>query len=213
MRGYENKSIKNVDFKSETRIIKTGFIQYEENVMTICLAAFFSLIFVSKAWANPACAVCTLAVGASLELARQLGVDDCVVGVWAGALLALLGYWLVLWFDKKGWNFYGRNFLLIALSVAMIGFTYVSDMTYTPRPILVFYLDPFLFSVILGALVLVYSSVFYQWMKKKNGGHAHFPFEKVVVPVLALTLLSVYFNYYPISGAAPLADASALYSF
>jgi hypothetical protein len=27
-------------------------------------------------------------------------------------------------------------------------------------------------------------------MKKKNGGHAHFPFEKVVLPVAALALAS-----------------------
>lgn len=151
-----------------------------------------------KALANPACAVCTIAVGASLELARYMGVDDSVVGLWAGALLALIGYWTILWFDKKGWNFKGRNLLLITLSVAMIGFMYISEMTYAPSPILIFYIDPFLFATILGALTLIYSSAFYQWMKKKNGGHAHFPFEKVFIPVAALGLLSVLFYYYPL---------------
>ena len=54
-------------------------------------------------------------------------------------------------------------------------------------------------------------------MKAKNGGHAHFPFEKVVLPVLALALLSVYFNYYPLGEAsnsiADLGDVSDLYQF
>ena len=62
----------------------------------------------------------------------------------------------------------------------------------------------------------VYVSKFYQWMKAKNGGHAHFPFEKVVLPVLALALLSIYFNYYPLSNAnsiADLGDVSDLYQF
>ncbi len=45
-------------------------------------------------------------------------------------------------------------------------------------------------------------------MKAKNGGHAHFPFEKVAVPVLALALLSVYFYYYPLCG-----KAAELYEF
>jgi hypothetical protein len=40
-----------------------------------------------------------------------------------------------------------------------------------------------------------YSSEFYQWMKRHNGGHAHFPFEKVVVPVVALCLTAKYFSY------------------
>lgn len=35
-------------------------------------------------------------------------------------------------------------------------------------------------------------------MKARNGGHAHFPFEKVLVPVVALLLASAYFYYYPL---------------
>jgi len=166
------------------------------------------LLCAAPAWANPACAVCTVAVAASLELARYLGVDDSVVGVWAGGFLTLLGYWMIAWFDKKNWHFPGRDFLLIALSVAMIGFMYVSKMEYTPKVLGIFYLDPFLFSVLVGSVVLVLSNRFYQWMKAKNGGHAHFPFEKVAVPVVALLLVSIYFNYYPI--CRPVAD---LYDF
>lgn len=166
--------------------------------MTLVLFLAFFMLVASPAVANPACAVCTIAVGASLEIARNLGVDDSVVGVWAGAFLVLLGYWAIKWFDKKGWNFKGRDFWLIVISVAMIGFMYISQLKYEPVAILVFYLDPFLFSTLAGALLMVLSADFYQWMKAKNGGHAHFPFEKVVVPVAALALLSAYFYYNPI---------------
>lgn len=183
--------------------------------MPVILGFAIMLALTGKALANPACAVCTVAVGASLEIARRYGVDDAVVGVWAGAMLALLGYWLILWFEKKNWNFAGRNLFLMAISVGSIGFMYV-NMPYRPQPIGIFYLDPLLFSTVLGALTFIYVSRFYQWMKEKNGGHAHFPFEKVVLPVLALTLLSVYFNYYPLSDNAVsgnLLDASGLYEF
>lgn len=158
-------------------------------ILLILLLCLFSV----QAYANPACAVCTVAVGASLEIARRLGVDDGVVGVWAGAFLLLLGYWTLIWMDKKGWHFKGRDFIVLALSVAMILFMYISNLVYTPKAILVFWIDPFLFATICGALVLHYSSAFYQWMKKKNGGHAHFPFEKVFVPVAALVLVSWLF--------------------
>ena len=121
--------------------------------MSLILAFLAAVIYSGKALANPACAVCTVAVGASLEIARKLGVDDSVVGVWAGAFLTLLGFWLIKWFDKKGWNFKGRDFWLIVISVAMIGFVYISEIEYTAKPILIFYLDPFLFSVIIGMLV------------------------------------------------------------
>lgn len=172
-------------------------------VLLICLCAVKSVL------ANPACAVCTVAVGASLELARSLGVDDSVVGVWAGAFLVLLGYWTIKWFDKKNWHFTGRNAVILLLSVAMIGFMYINKMTYNAEVIGIFYLDPFLFSVLVGAAVMILSSDFYQWMKSRNGGHAHFPFEKVFVPVVALLLVSLYFNFYPICGNS----GAELYSF
>ena len=178
-------------------------------LMTLALV----LLLTAPAWANPACAVCTVAVAASLEIAHYLGVDDSVIGVWAGAFLALLGYWMIVWFDKKNWHFPGRDFLLISLSVAMIGFMYVSGfgyeaLSYNPEPILIFFIDPFVFSVILGAVALILANRFYQWMKARNGGHAHFPFEKVAVPVLTLALLSLFFYYYPLCQ-----KASELYSF
>ena len=153
--------------------------------MLFTLFVLFSLCFIKSALANPACAVCTIAVGASLEVARRLGVDDSVVGVWAGGFLVLLGYWTINWFDKKNWHFAYRDAIIIVLSVAMIGFMYLGKLAYHSEVVgFIFYLDPFLYSVIVGAVVFILSSNFYQWMKKKNGGHAHFPFEKVLIPIL-----------------------------
>ena len=170
------------------------------------------LCFISiNAYANPACAVCTVAVGASLEIARRMGVDDSVVGVWSGAFLLLLGYWTIKWFDKKRWFFKGRDFIILASSVAMILFMYIGSLVYTPKAILIFWIDPFLFATICGALVLHYSSEFYQWMKRKNGGHAHFPFEKVAVPVIALCLTAKLFSYIQLCAQNPvLPDLSNL---
>lgn len=157
----------------------------------VLLGAVFYLL---PAYANPACAVCTVGVVVGLEVARNLGVDDGVIAVWAGALLTLIGYWTILWFDKKGWNFKFRNALIMILSLSMIGGVYIKDLPYLPRPILFFYMDPFLFCSLLGAAVLIYSFKLYQWMKAKNGGHAHFPFEKVVLPIAALVLTSYAVN-------------------
>lgn len=179
----------------------------------LILLALILIAFSAPAWANPACAVCTVAVGASLEIARSYGVDDAIVGVWAGAMLVILGYWMLKWMDKKGWFFKGRDFIVLVSSVAMIGFMYIKELVYTPQIIGIFYLDGFLFSVLVGALIMHYSSEFYQWMKAKNGGHAHFPFEKVVVPLVALGLASAYFNYFPLNNVAAEQSAESLYDF
>ena len=160
------------------------------------LSFLFMLFIPIKSFANPACAVCTVAIGATLSIARKLGVPDSVVGLWTGALLALGGYWTILFFDKKKWNFKGRDVLLMFLSLSMIGFIYIKETVYSPQVILyIFYMDPILFSSILGFLLFIYSQKFYQYMKKNNGGHAHFPFEKVVLPLVILTILSIFFNF------------------
>ena len=178
--------------------------------MKCLIMALFALVFnIKNTFANPACAVCTVAVGASLEIARRMGVDDGVVGVWAGAFLLLIGYWTLKWMDNKGLKFRGRDFLVLTSSVLMILFVYISELVYTPKAILIFWIDPFLFATICGALVLHYSSEFYQWMKRKNGGHAHFPFEKVVVPVIALCLIAKLFSYIELCSPA-LPDLSTL---
>ena len=145
----------------------------------------------TAAVANPACPLCTIAIGAGVGVAESLGVPSVVVGIWAGALLTLLGYWMIKFFDKRGWKFWGRDVLLIGVSVAMIGFAYVGDLQYTPQEIWsVIYLDPILFGALLGMVVLIVVEKLYEWMKRKNGGHAHFPFERVVLPVVALALVS-----------------------
>ena len=111
-------------------------------------------------------------------------------------MLTLVGYWTIVLFNKKNWNFKYRDEIIMILSISMIGFMYLGNMFYNPKIILFLYIDPFLLSTIIGSLLLIYSNRFYQWMKAKNNGHAHFPFEKVAVPVLTLIIASVFLNYF-----------------
>lgn len=159
------------------------------------LLLMLSLLSTKGVLANPACAVCTVAVATSLTLAKKLGLDDCVVGVWAGAMLAMLGFWTIRFFEKKNWLFPGYKVILMGLNLAMISFLYIKDLVYSPTVLLGFlYLDSFLFSTLCGALTLILGLNFYQWLKMKNGGHAHFPFEKVVLPIFLVFVVSLVFH-------------------
>lgn len=167
--------------------------------MKYLFAVLFSFL-PQQVFANPACVVCTVAIGGSLSVARKIGVRDEVVGVWAGALMALAGYWSIVWFNKKNWHFAGRDFFLMILSLSLVAGVYVSELAYSPQVILgLLWLDPFLFSYLLGAAIYIYSEKFYDFMKRQNKNHAHFPFEKVVLPVGLLAAASVVLTYYPLS--------------
>ena len=155
-------------------------------------------VFSSIAKANPACPVCTFAIAGSLTLAKIWGIDPNVVALWSGAMLAMLGYWAIRFCDKKGWTFPFYKQILMIISVSMIGFMYIKDLTYSPVVIWGFlYLDYFLFYALFGAFLLMFGVNFYAWMKAKNGGHAHFPFEKVVVPIALLVLANVWIVVFP----------------
>ena len=84
------------------------------------LAFLFGATLTSGAVANPTCAVCTVAIGATLTISRRLGVCDNAVAIWLGAFLVILGYWMIKWFDKKSWHFFGRVMILILLSFSFI---------------------------------------------------------------------------------------------
>ena len=177
-------------------------------------ALFLSLglmfVTLSRAMANPACPVCTVAIVGSLTIARKLGVDDSIVGLWLGALLAMLGYWTIRFLEKRKWTFPGYKLVSMLMWLSSIGFLYIKELTYKPRIILqVFNLDPFLFSTLMGFVALILGVNFYAWMKAKNGGHAHFPFEKVVVPIALLALINVVMVFYPfcLCGEPEISDA------
>ena len=143
---------------------------------------------ISNAFANPACAVCTVAIGATLTISRRLGVCDNAVAVWLGAFLVILGYWAIKWFDKKNWYFFGRDIILMLLSFSMIAGLYISQLKYTPC---YWIIDAFLFWAVIGGIVYVLSQKIYEYMKRHNNNHAHFPFEKVVLAIVMLMITSV----------------------
>ena len=152
------------------------------------LFGLLATLGVSNAFANPACAVCTVAIGATLTISRKLGVCDNSVAVWLGAFLVILGYWAIKWFDKKNWHFFGRNTVLMLLAFSTIGVVYINHLVYTPC---YWIIDAFLFWAIVGGIVYVLSQKLYEYMKKHNNNHAHFPFEKVVIAIAMLMITSV----------------------
>ena len=167
----------------------------EERNMKKLLAFLFGATLTSGAVANPACAVCTVAIGATLTISRRLGVCDNAVAIWLGAFLVILGYWMIKWFDKKNWHFFGRDIILILLSFSIIGGLYINQLHYSPC---YWFIDAFLFWAICGGVIYIISQKLYEFMKRRNNNHAHFPFEKVVLAVGMLLIASILVSKFSI---------------
>ena len=155
---------------------------------------FFFFGILSTTYANPlACPVCAVAIAGGLGISRALGVDDSVVGVWLGAILLALSQWTAYFFEKKNIKNIFVKILCYACWYATIIPLYLG-----PTPKIIFNtnkiigIDGFLLSILAGSLTLFTSVKVYRFMKEKNG-KPHFPYEKVVLPIVSLFVVSFMF--------------------
>ena len=141
------------------------------------------------------CQLCTAAIIGGLGLSRWLKVDDTISGVWIGAFLITIIYYSIRFLESKKIKFVGRNFTiaLIYYLISILPLYYYDIIGHPLNKI--GGVDKFLAGIIAGSIVFTGSVVFYSWLKKKNGGHAHFPMEKVAIPIALLLLTSTIFYF------------------
>lgn len=155
---------------------------------------FFVLISLPKI-SFAFCPVCTVAVGAGVGLCRYLGIDDLISGGWIGGLLMSFTLLTIGWLNKKQIKFLFRKPLVLIFWYA-ITILLLYKLEILGHPANKFLgLDKLLFGMILGGLVFLISFFFNNFLIKNNGGKVFFPFQKVVIPVLFLIILSLIFNF------------------
>ncbi len=137
------------------------------------------------------CPICIVAVGAGLGLSRWLGVDDVVSSLWIGALLASLSWWTVIWLKKKSLNFkYDKFFVPLAYYALAILPLYYYGVAGHPLNI-IFGIDKIIFGIVLGTFVFSLTAWFHEFLRIKNSGKPFFSYQKVVLPVFILLIISL----------------------
>jgi hypothetical protein len=161
---------------------------------------FFIFYFLFPTAAGAVCPVCTVAVVGGIELSRWLGIDDSVTGLWVGGLTVSLILWTLDWFGRKNINFrYQKIITVIGYLVLIIlplyflniiNFSFITISSFCGCG-----LNKMLVGIIAGMIFFYLGAAWYEYLKKKNNGHAHFPFQKVVMPILPLLILSFVFYF------------------
>lgn len=157
-------------------------------------AAFSVLLFASVAHA--VCPVCTIAIGVGLEGARMLGVKDVLTGIWAGGLTMSLIGWTANYMRKHNL----KNPIWYILNV-LVYISLLLGVYFVPfnNPIVKWWdncmwsMDQFLLGILVGSATFIVMELWYLHIKNKNGGHALFPFQKVVMPFSGLLVMTVVF--------------------
>ena len=166
-----------------------------KKIITGLLCVFVGLlVFVGAA--DAVCPVCTIAIGAGLEGMRILGVKDVLTGIWAGGLTVSLIGWTANYMKKHN----VKNVFWYLLNVLVyVGLLFSVYFVPAGNPIVKWWdncmwgMDQFLLGTLVGAITFVLMEMWYQRIKKNNGGHALFPFQKVVMPFGGLLIITSVF--------------------
>lgn len=169
---------------------------------TVGVLSVYSLYtFVHPALSYAVCPICTVAVAGGLGLSRYFGIDDSILGVWSGGLMVSVTLWTLDWLTRKDFGWVKK---INSILLAVLTFLFWVLTTYVPLFELNIIGHPF--NTILGIDKLVFGSIlgfftflFGVWADKKVRevkGKQLFAFQKVVFPVVSLTLLSLVLYFW-----------------
>lgn len=150
--------------------------------------SFFFFVIAKKVEA--VCAICTLSICLGVGLSRWLGIDDAISGLWIGGLIICIIILILNLLDKKKIKFKFRE-----LSVSLLIYSVIVYMLYFQGMIgihgnTLFCVDKLLFGITFGSITLLAGIWAHDFLKKKNNNKIYFNFQKVIIPVSLLILVS-----------------------
>jgi hypothetical protein len=165
----------------------------KNKALLLSAIASSALFFAPKA--SAVCPVCTVAVGAGIGLSRWFGIDDSITGIWLGGFLLSISLWTIDWLDKKKIKFFlKKSLVILAYYLLAIVPLYYSKIIANPLAFVCSCAsDKLILGTIEGTAVFFFAAKLYEFLKQRNNGHAHFPYEKVAFPVAFLLVFTIIF--------------------
>ena len=139
------------------------------------------------------CPVCTVAVAGGVGLSRWLGIDDTISGLWIGGLTLSLAFLALSWLKRKKIKFPLEGFFVFAVSylITFSSLYFAKFIGYSCQRL--WGLDKLVLGIIFGSIGFGFGVCSDYFLRSKNKGRVYFPFQKVILPVSSLIILSVVF--------------------
>ena len=176
----------------------------------ITLLIFSALILLSGIIPVMAhCPLCTAAAGTGVAIARNYGVDDSIVGLMLGALIASSGLWISNLLRKKNIKFPLQEAVLVIVSFLLLVIPLYYKQFYTPFEMVKsmpghhgmtglgvlglaeFGVDKLLFGTILGTLAIWFTFKLSDSIKESRGKRL-FPYQGLAFMLIALVILTLF---------------------
>jgi len=160
------------------------------------------------AFVSANCPVCIITVGGGLLIAEKLGIDPLLISIWISGLNSALAYWMADGLSKKLKSKSDqplRSYAIFCVtkggSLSTVFYLFTLFYLYLTKqigaPLHRFWeIDKTVFGLTLGMLVFILSNYFDKFLRQKNNGKVYFPYQKVILPFLALLLGTLGFKLF-----------------
>lgn len=139
------------------------------------------------------CPVCTVAVIGGLGISRWLKIDDVISGIWIGGLIISSGLWLASFMDKKNWKIpFKEIFSILIFCLFVILPLYWGKIIGSTNNSF-WGIDKILLGIIIGSITFYSGVLTDKLLRKINKNKIYFYYQKVIVPVLYLSIISYVF--------------------
>lgn len=164
--------------------------------MKYFLVIISGVIFFAKQ-ALAVCPICTAAVASGVGFSRYLGIDDLISGLWIGGLTVSVIIWTIEWLQRKKWIFryYKSVTVLGYYALIFLSLYYANGKTFGHPANALAGVDKLWLGTIVGSFVFWAGAEWYFYLKAKNNNRAHFPFQKVAMPIVPLIILSLIYYW------------------
>lgn len=147
-------------------------------------------MFISSVYAQ--CPVCVVTVGGGLLIAKKLGIDNLLTALWISGLNTAISFWFVTFVKKP-------KILKNPLVWTLLMFGGTVAYLYGTKQMLhgggtFMGIDKVLVGLIVGAIVWLMGIGVDKLIRKFNKGKVLFFYQKVIVPLTLLTLVSFLFS-------------------
>ncbi len=167
----------------------------KKKIITIAPALAILTGLLVATTAKAVCPICTIAVIGGVGLSRWLGIDDSISGLWIGGLTVSMIMWTIDWMNRKNYRFKGRKIVITIgyylLIVVPLFFTNIMGHPLNK----IWGIDKLLLGIIVGSIFFFAGALLYPLAKNKKTGKPYFPYQKVVMPISPLIILSIIFYF------------------
>ncbi|MCX6765810.1 MAG: hypothetical protein NT136_02525 [Candidatus Moranbacteria bacterium] len=138
--------------------------------------------------------LCPVGIAGGLGLARLLGVDEFILGLWIGALIVSFSVVLNKFLIKKGKGF-PFSFWLILLATWLISFFPIYRQLSWDSSVIILGLPRVIAGSLAGAVMLFLIAKINDFAISRHNGQIYFHYQRIIIPLAGLLAISAVFYW------------------